>query len=82
MGRAIFVGDTVLMPYDPTPALVTRETRVERAKYPATDIHAHWSANVEPAALLKAMDDLGLSTTAELVHYAIRHGLVSIERAP
>ena len=30
----------------------------------------------------KVMDDLGLSTTAELVHYAIRHGLVSIERAP
>ena len=30
----------------------------------------------------KMMDDLGLSTTAELVHYAIRHGLVSIEKAP
>lgn len=30
----------------------------------------------------KLMDDLGLATTAELVHYAIRHGLVSIERAP
>jgi DNA-binding NarL/FixJ family response regulator len=30
----------------------------------------------------KMMDDLGLATTAELVHYAIRHGLVSIEKAP
>lgn len=30
----------------------------------------------------KMMDDLGLTTTAELVHYAIRHGLVQIERAP
>jgi len=30
----------------------------------------------------KMMDDLGLSTTAELVHYAIRHGLVAIEKAP
>jgi DNA-binding NarL/FixJ family response regulator len=30
----------------------------------------------------KMMDDLGLATTAELVHYAVRHGLVSIERAP
>ncbi len=30
----------------------------------------------------KLMDDLGLATTAELVHYAIRHGLVSVEKAP
>ncbi len=30
----------------------------------------------------KMMDDLGLATTAELVHYAVRHGLVAIERAP
>ena len=26
----------------------------------------------------KMMDDLGLATTAELVHYAIRHGLVTV----
>lgn len=30
----------------------------------------------------KMMDDLGLATTAELVQYAIRHGLVSVEKAP
>lgn len=66
MGQAIFVGDTVLKPYDPTPALVTKETRVDRAKYPATDIHAHWSANLEPAALLKAMDDLGVERAVNL----------------
>ena len=30
----------------------------------------------------KLMDDLGLATTAELVHYAVRHGLVAIEKAP
>lgn len=30
----------------------------------------------------KMMDDLGLATTAELVHYAIRHGLVAVEKAP
>lgn len=66
MGPAIFVGDTVLKPYDPTPALVTRETRVEKAKFPATDIHAHWPASVEPAALLKAMDDLGVERSVNL----------------
>ncbi len=66
MGPAIFVGDTVIKPYDPTPALVTRETRVDRPKYPATDIHAHWPASVEPAALLKAMDDLGVERAVNL----------------
>lgn len=30
----------------------------------------------------KMMDDLGLATTAELVQYAIRHGLVSAEPTP
>jgi predicted TIM-barrel fold metal-dependent hydrolase len=66
MGQAIFVGNDVLKPYDPTPALVTRETRVDRAKFPATDIHAHWPASVEPAALLKAMDDLGVERSVNL----------------
>jgi predicted TIM-barrel fold metal-dependent hydrolase len=66
MGSAIFVGDTVLKPYDPTPALKTRETRVQRAKYPATDIHAHWPATLEPAALLKAMDELGVERAVNL----------------
>jgi len=30
----------------------------------------------------KLMDDLGLATTTELLHYAVRHGLVSIEKVP
>ncbi len=66
MGQAIFVGDTVLKPYDPVPALVTRVTRVDRAKFPATDIHAHWPASLEPEALLKAMDNLGVERAVNL----------------
>ena len=66
MGQALFVGDAVLKPYDPTPALVTRTTDVRKAKYPATDIHAHWPASVEPAALLQAMDDLGVERSVNL----------------
>jgi DNA-binding NarL/FixJ family response regulator len=30
----------------------------------------------------KMMDDLGIGTTAELVQYAVRHGLVAVDRAP
>lgn len=66
MGQALFVGESVLKPYDPTPALVLRETRVDRPKYPATDIHAHWSASLEPSVLLKAMDDLGVERAVNL----------------
>jgi predicted TIM-barrel fold metal-dependent hydrolase len=66
MGSAIFVGDTLLKPYDPTSALTTKETPVDRAKYPATDIHGHWPASIEPAALLKAMDDLGVERAVNL----------------
>ncbi|HEY8548473.1 MAG TPA: amidohydrolase family protein [Vicinamibacterales bacterium] len=66
MGTAIFVGDTIVKPYDPTPALVTKETHVERPRYPATDIHAHWPESVEPAALLRAMDELGVERAVNL----------------
>lgn len=66
MGPAVFVGDTVLKPYDPTSSLTTRETPVARARYPATDIHAHWPVSLEPAALLSAMDQLGVERAVNL----------------
>ena len=66
MGQALFVGDDVIKPYDPVPSLVGKATDVARPKFPATDIHAHWPASVEPAALLKAMDDLGVERSVNL----------------
>jgi predicted TIM-barrel fold metal-dependent hydrolase len=66
MGQALFVGDAVLKPYDPVPALTGKATDVSRPRFPATDIHAHWPASVEPAALLKAMDDLGVERSVNL----------------
>ncbi len=66
MGPAVFVGDTGLKPYDPTSSLTTRETPVARARYPATDIHAHWPVSLEPAALLSAMDQLGVERAVNL----------------
>ena len=66
MGQALFVGDDVVKPYDPVSSLVGKATDVARPKFPATDIHAHWPASVEPAALLKAMDDLGVERSVNL----------------
>lgn len=57
VGQAVYVGDELLKGYRPVPALVTKETIIERAKFPVIDIHCHWSARVEPEALLAAMDE-------------------------
>jgi len=66
LGPAVYVGDDIIRRYDPTPALVTPVTLVARPKYPATDIHAHWPLQMEPAVLLAAMDDLGLERAVNL----------------
>lgn len=66
LGPAVYVGDAILRRYDPDPALVSKATIVHRAKFPATDIHAHWPRDLEPAALLAAMDDLGVERAVNL----------------
>lgn len=65
-GRAVYVGPELLKNYDPRPALVTRQTRVDRPKFPAIDIHCHWSDPVSPGLLLRAMDDLGVEKSVNL----------------
>jgi predicted TIM-barrel fold metal-dependent hydrolase len=52
--------------YHPTPALVTKQTTVEKPRFPAIDIHCHWSIGEDPAALLRAMDAHGLSRAINL----------------
>ena len=66
LGPAVFVGETIIKGYDPTPALVTKVTPVPRPKFPATDIHAHWPLQLDPAQLLAAMDDLGVERAVNL----------------
>jgi uncharacterized protein len=66
LGPAVYVGDDIIRRYDPTPALVTQVTPVDRPKFPATDIHAHWQLSLEPSALLAAMDDLGMERAINL----------------
>jgi uncharacterized protein len=66
LGQAVYIGDDIVRPYDPTPALVTRVTPVDRPRFAATDIHAHWTTAMEPAALLAAMDDLGVERAVNL----------------
>ncbi len=65
-GRAVFHGDEVIAPYEPTPALVTKVTQVPRAKFPVIDVHCHWSARQEPEALLAAMDERNVAYAVNL----------------
>jgi predicted TIM-barrel fold metal-dependent hydrolase len=65
-GRAVYVGPELLKDYDPRPALVTKQTRVDRPRFPAIDVHCHWSEPVTAELLLKAMDELGVEKSINL----------------
>lgn len=65
-GRAAYVGDELIKDYDPQPALVTKETRVDKPKFPVIDIHCHWTMQQNPQQLLKAMDELNVETSNNL----------------
>jgi len=66
IGTAVYVGDKVLWGYKPTPALVTDVTAVDKPKFPAIDVHCHWSLEQDPEAMLAAMDRLGLKVAVNL----------------
>lgn len=65
-GVAVYVGDELLRDYRPDVGLVTKVTPVDRAKFPATDVHCHWSLAQDPARMLRSMDDLGLRRAVNL----------------
>ena len=66
VGQAVYVGDELLKGYRPVPALVTKETIVQKAKFPVIDIHCHWSTRMEPEALLAAMDERNVAYAVNL----------------
>ena len=59
-GMAVYVGDELLRDYHPKSTLVTPAHLLERAKFPVIDIHCHWTRDVDPAAMLDAMDRLNV----------------------
>src|SRR5262245_48536491 len=58
-GVAVWVGDELLKDYDPKSTLVTKQSPIDKPKFPVIDIHCHWNLDRDPKALLAAMDDLG-----------------------
>lgn len=57
IGVAVYVGDREVRGYRPEPSLVTKTTSVPQARFPAVDIHCHWTIDRDPDALLAAMDE-------------------------
>lgn len=56
----------MLKPYNPVPSLVTKQTKIDKPKFPVIDIHCHWSMEQDPEELLRAMDELGVRTSVNL----------------
>jgi hypothetical protein len=52
--------------YRPRSMLQTPEHPVPKARFPAVDVHSHWSAEVDPGALVAAMDELGIAYAVNL----------------
>jgi len=66
IGVAVYVGDREVRGYRPEPALVTKTTEVREARFPATDIHCHWTIDRDPDELLRAMDERGVLRAVNL----------------
>ncbi len=66
VGPAVYAGDTILLDYQPTQQLVTDHTLPDAARFPAIDVHCHWSLEQDPQAMLAAMDTLNLTHAVNL----------------
>jgi predicted TIM-barrel fold metal-dependent hydrolase len=65
-GQGVFVGDELLFPYTPQSTLVTPTTRILKPRFPAIDVHCHWTLQQDPNRMLAAMDELGISHAVNL----------------
>ncbi|MEM7807874.1 MAG: amidohydrolase family protein [Planctomycetota bacterium] len=66
VGTAVYAGDTILLDYYPKSQLRTEHTIPEAAKFPAVDVHCHWSMREDPAAMLAAMDQRNVAFAVNL----------------
>ncbi|NNF42766.1 MAG: amidohydrolase family protein [Phycisphaerales bacterium] len=66
IGTMVYVNGAAITNYHPTPALRTRRTLVDRAKYPAVDVHCHWEVEADPVAMLAAMDERNVRAAVNL----------------
>lgn len=66
VGRAVIVGQELLRDYNPISTVVAPEHKPDRPRFPAIDIHCHWSIDLDPQFLLSKMDQLGVAYAVNL----------------
>ncbi len=66
VGTAVYAGETILLDYYPKSQLRTPHEMVEQAKFPAIDVHCHWTLEQDPAAMLTAMEQRNLAYAVNL----------------
>ena len=66
IGVMVYVGDAKIRNYRPRPMLVTPASDIPRARHPAVDIHCHWKIDLDPADLIAAMDERGVTRAINL----------------
>ncbi len=66
IGTAVYVNGQACWDYRPTPAVVRPETRVPAARFPAIDVHCHWSLDVDPEAMIAAMEERNVARAVNL----------------
>lgn len=66
IGVAVYVGDAMVRDYRPRSTLVVPRHEVQRARFPAVDVHCHWGLDVDPQAMLDAMDERGVRRAVNL----------------
>ena len=52
--------------YRPTSTLVVPAAAMDTARYPAVDVHCHWSVDDDPHAMLRAMDERNVRSAVNL----------------
>lgn len=65
-GRAVYVGNELLKEFQPKSQLVTKQTPIDKPKFPVIDIHCHWYEPVPAELLIKSMDELGIEKAINL----------------
>lgn len=66
IGQAVYVGNDIIKDYHPKSSLITETHEIVKPKFPVIDVHTHFSLDIDPAFIIKKMDELGIKRIVNL----------------
>ena len=66
VGKAVYVDNEIIKHYNPTSSLITENHIILRPKFSVVDVHTHFNLDIDPAFLIKKMDELGIKRIVNL----------------